>query len=63
MDPDAALRRFRVALSQYHQTSVTEDDSVLLALAYEAMEAAEALDEWLTRGGFLPAAWRPRSRR
>lgn len=57
MDPDAALQTFREALSEYHSTSTTEDDEVFLAIAYRAMEAAEALDQWLSKGGFLPHAW------
>lgn len=60
MDPDEALKKAREAakgviegLSYEHrgQPSV-EDYAGVLA------EAFEALDEWLSKGGFLPDDWR-----
>lgn len=43
MDPDTALERLREALAA--------DDTDAAA------DAAEALDQWLTKGGYLPSAW------
>lgn len=44
MDPNKALENLREALkSGEHE---------------ESAEAAAALDEWLSKGGFLPDAWR-----
>lgn len=43
MDPDAALYSLRLAIASGE---------------YEpAADYAEALDEWLSNGGFLPSAW------
>lgn len=49
MDPDTCLAEIRELVAQ----SLTEDDDTRLA------EHVQALDEWLSRGGFLPAPWRP----
>lgn len=43
MDPDEALAIIRRAV---------EDEA-----PYDALEAWEALDKWLSNGGFLPKAW------
>jgi hypothetical protein len=43
MDPNAALRELREAIHQ--------DDT------HTAAERFEALDEWLSRGGYLPERW------
>lgn len=45
MDPEVAL----AALREWARTQAEEGDS--------AVEAFTALDEWLSRGGFLPADW------
>ncbi len=57
MDPDAALAALREALKAAEKATERGDDSTM-ALAYGAAHAhMEALDEWLSAGGFLPAAW------
>lgn len=43
MDPNEALKRLRKYASD---------------TGGEFAETFEALDEWLSKGGFLPAAWR-----
>lgn len=48
MDPDVCLAEIRAILDK-------PDADAYADLA----ERVEALDQWLTRGGFLPAAWRP----
>lgn len=50
MDPNEALRRVRE-----HITHILNDDGDCDVT--ELAEAFDALDGWLTRGGFLPAAW------
>lgn len=54
MDPNAALERLRDALRT--MDSYSEDvwpDDVM-----EVVESARALDDWLSRGGFLPTDWK-----
>ena len=51
LDPDATLRRIRGLVAEAH----TLDDPLG---PDELVELVEALDEWITRGGSLPAAWR-----
>lgn len=48
MDPDAALDKLRRAMAD-------EDNGIPL----EVYEAFTGLDNWLSRGGFLPSAWVP----
>lgn len=49
MDPNTALLRLREALESYWAGTDSAADSVA--------EHAAALDQWLSRGGVLPAAW------
>lgn len=55
MDPNAALADLRAALKVY-------DEAISKKVADEAaeqiVEAARALDEWLSKGGFAPEAWK-----
>jgi hypothetical protein len=55
MDPNAALEAMRDAFASLGRRLVGDPDHVddLLTIA----EHAQALDEWLSAGGFLPAAW------
>lgn len=56
MDPDTTLARIRAALVKLrdpHLMGEHELDTVTEELA----EHAEALDNWLASGGFLPGAW------
>jgi hypothetical protein len=51
MDPDANLRRqLAIARAAVHADA---DDPTLVELS----ELVLALDEWITRGGFLPSRW------
>lgn len=50
MDPDETLKSARAAAERVHASS---DDA-----AIELAEAFEALDGWLSKGGFLPADWK-----
>lgn len=53
MDPNATLRELRdiFTLIKAHRRMTSEQLD-------HAAELFEALDGWLARGGFLPAAWR-----
>lgn len=54
MDPNETLRLLRLTIAQMR---VDENPDIRKAHAAEVAEYFEALDEWLSRGGFLPAAW------
>lgn len=55
MDPDAAVEALR-RLSKDLET--VEDAGHRSAIAEEMATVWDGLDEWITRGGFLPSAWR-----
>jgi hypothetical protein len=52
MDPNAALANLRAALDPERGDSPGFEDAL-----DDAIEAFAALDEWLSKGGFLPAEW------
>jgi hypothetical protein len=54
MDPDETLRMFRANLKQM---MVDTDQAVFAQHALDAAEHFEALDEWLSKGGFKPREW------
>jgi hypothetical protein len=57
MDPDAALaelREFVAEVKEQREYSVGELETFLSSFA----KHFEALDNWLKRGGFLPADWK-----
>ena len=60
MDPDEALRLAREAAGELLQA---DDDGNFTDPATtnlgQLIEAFTALDEWLTKGGFLPKDWKP----
>ncbi len=49
MDPNETLARIRALCAD--MTDIDDAD------AAELVELVGALDEWLSRGGFLPQAW------
>ena len=54
MDPDQTLHDLRTALADYRKaTSVAAADDAADRLA----ERIQALDDWLSAGGFLPTDW------
>jgi hypothetical protein len=58
MDPNIALEDIRKAIaSTAIDPSRTDFDDVLYQAGIVAFDAFEALDEWLSKGGFLPSAW------
>lgn len=54
MDPNATLKRILELVEEIHST---DNPNYLANRAPELAEAVEALDEWLSRGGFLPTRW------
>ncbi len=59
MDPDRALARM-VEIAERIVNGAPQDLewTALVGRAEELSETVLSLDEWLRRGGFLPAAWR-----
>jgi len=53
MDPEKTLADAREAVAEI-LANRAEHSYVAIGLA----ESVEALDDWLTKGGFPPAAWR-----
>ena len=56
MDPNATLALLRDAAALVLHLADTDDNGVLEPVV-EMAELVDALDTWLTRGGFLPDAW------
>lgn len=54
MDPDETLRLIRLTIKQM---KVDDNVKILTAHADELIEYFEALDKWLTEGGFSPVEW------
>ena len=59
MDPNETLRVLRRALQDYGETDAAAP--IDAEVADELYVAANALDTWLSRGGFLPQDWAPNS--
>lgn len=61
MDPDTTLQELR-ALA--HELIFCDEDNreKLEANAVRTGELIQALDEWITKGGFLPEAWQKASK-
>ena len=59
MDPEANLKELRELTKMVAEADLNDKDG-LEAIAETAPRMAElfqALDEWLTKGGFLPKDW------
>jgi len=54
MDPDECLKEIRAQLIIYN---LSTDDHELMTAAGKVCELVEAMDTWLTTGGFLPNSW------
>ncbi len=56
MDPDANLKEQRDLLRKFRKRNrLTAGEAARLA------ELVDSLDEWISRGGFLPEAWRQKA--
>ncbi len=58
MDPDQALKTAREAAKDMHEYEPGSAD--WRDAAHELADAFEALDGWLSQGGFQPEDWRPK---
>lgn len=57
MDPEETLRRIRVIGKKLtYDYSGSSGDFINLSL--ELSELTEALDRWISNGGFLPDSWK-----
>lgn len=54
MDPNEALANMRRWIAAVNEAKTRDD---LAICAVDLAQAAEALDEWLSGGGFPPDAW------
>ena len=63
MDPDVALEEWRAAVRRLSEVLANYENSPydpLTVAAQDLLDRSENLDEWMTKGGFLPAAWNKR---
>jgi hypothetical protein len=57
MDPDKALADLRDALQRYRAAESANNLTAATAAAHDLAGSVEALDAWLSAGGFLPRDW------
>lgn len=61
MDPDACLAEIREIADRFTTGDPSKAPEEALDHAVRLAELVQALDEWITRGGFPPSSWtRPR---
>lgn len=53
MDPNEALRQILISIDQWDASDQMPDHETQFMM----FESTRAMHEWLSRGGFLPAAW------
>lgn len=61
MDPNAALREIRETCNMVLNCTDAEhpkETCVCIAHAANLAESFDGLDNWLSKGGFVPAAWK-----
>lgn len=63
MDPNTSLAELRRRAARLidelsNGDAPDEKSEYIYSEAYELAELVEALDQWLSRGGFLPEGWR-----
>jgi len=54
MDPNAALDEIRAS---YRAFDLVFTDEGRVDIAGRLVDLVQGLDEWLSKGGFLPSAW------
>jgi hypothetical protein len=57
MDPNATLAAIRELVKQIDNTDRGSANIDLVDLALDLIELVDGLDQWLSKGGFLPSAW------
>ena len=60
MDPNETLRRLRASANDIAD-AFDRDEEIASADAAELASYVQALDEWLSKGGFLPKEWEKRT--
>lgn len=65
MDPNTTLKNILALVAKIQRLSeighpTVEDGRRIEAAAQELADAVDALNDWIVRGGFLPAAWAPK---
>ncbi len=65
MDPNATLSQLRRVVARIHDNDATPRDPETAAMLQDADLLAtlfDSLDEWISRGGFLPEGWKVANR-
>jgi hypothetical protein len=57
VDPNQNLREQRRLVAEIQRVSVCCVGDMDSSLGEELAELVKALDEWISKGGFLPSAW------
>lgn len=57
MDPNSALATLREMVKLSQSTAPDDYDRYTQLSVNDAVEQFAALDEWLSKGGFLPSDW------
>lgn len=57
MDINATLAELRIMASELTGRADVIGDNDVLSMSSEMMSLWQTMDEWLSRGGFLPEAW------
>lgn len=57
MDVNKALREMREAIATLREAASGDSNDAEIQAGHAVADAAEAVDGWLSTGGFLPVAW------
>jgi hypothetical protein len=60
MDPEAALAEIRRHMAELRLQYARSHYAEAAEAAVDMADSFAALDEWLSKGGFAPAAWKGR---
>lgn len=58
MDPDVTLARLRILATAVKNAVDSGMETMPTAVPDEMAELVNALDGWISKGGFLPSDWR-----
>lgn len=58
MDPNQTLKDLRSDIADYNRYERDNDKAGMAIMADYIVRYVEALDGWLSKGGFWPSAWR-----
>jgi hypothetical protein len=61
MDPNTALDNIRAAIIVAQAAADGDSNDAEIEAWQEVGEAFQALDEWISKGGFLPDEWKAAS--